>query len=96
MTALHYRQFLADSTTEAGPDHGLSGDEMYGLYVSWCFLRRKNPKPSSKFWTAMQGLGVQDHGVQDHGRPHRVSCPGLRMTGPAAADYILASRPSLY
>ncbi|HSU46884.1 MAG TPA: hypothetical protein VLJ40_08235 [Arthrobacter sp.] len=60
----------------------LDPDRLYGLYTSWCFINQQQPGPESSFWEAMK---------------HRISPRrnGLRMKGPAAADYILASYPGL-
>ena len=94
MTTTNFGRFLSDciaADPSGDQDRGLAEDEMYGLYVSWCTLSRQAPEPCGKFWTAMSGLG--------HTERHRIDShyvrPGLRMTGPAAVDYILASRPSL-
>lgn len=49
-----------------------------GLYTSWCQVTRNPPRTERSFWTAMKNrLGT--------------GSIGLCMTGPAAADYILAS-----
>ena len=89
---LKYTRFLADSiTVEPDDDAGLTEDEMYGLYVSWCLLNRLNPGASGVFWAAMAQRG-HDQRRLDAGCYFR---PGLAMTGPAALDYILASQPSL-
>ena len=91
MTASPYSLFLADSIAPAEPDQGLTGDELYGVYTSWCLLRRELPASSTAFWAAMR-----EGGMPDRCRiARRAIRPGLRMTGPAAADYILSSQPSL-
>lgn len=59
----------------------MGSDCLYGLYTSWCLLHRINPAAEITFRAAMQRCGVDR-------RQRR-----LRMTGPAAADYILASYP---
>lgn len=92
MTTMNYGHFLSDCiAVDPGEDQELAEDEMYGLYVSWCALRQQPAESSRKFWTAMSSLG--------HTERHRIDSryvrPGLRMTGPAAVDYILSSRPSL-
>ena len=92
MTDSEYTRFLADCiTVEPGDDSGLTEDEMYGVYVSWCILNRINPRMPAVFWTAM-ARGGHDQRRLEAGRYFR---PGLRMTGPAAVDYILSSQPSL-
>lgn len=45
MTASPFSQFLADSIATAEPGQGLTDDELYGVYTSWCLLRRKLPAP---------------------------------------------------
>lgn len=72
-------------------DQGLTDDEIYGLYLSWCILQRQDPSSCKAFRAAMSGLGFQER--RRIGR--RYIRPGLRMTGPAALDYILANRPNL-
>ncbi|MFE8886968.1 hypothetical protein ACFYLX_14090 [Pseudarthrobacter enclensis] len=61
---------------------GLSRDRLYGLYTSWCFINEQHPGPEPQFWAAMK---------------HRINPKhnSLRMKGPAAADYIIASYPGL-
>lgn len=86
MTASPYSLFLADSITSAGPGQGLTGDELYGVYTSWCLLRRELPASPPAFWAAMR-----EEGLPARCRiARRVIRPGL-----AAADYILASQSSL-
>ncbi|MCY1199391.1 hypothetical protein D9M72_107930 [compost metagenome] len=91
MTASPYSLFLADSIARGAPGQGLTDDELYGVYTSWCLLRRELPASSSIFWAAMR-----EGGIPRRCRIARqIIRPGLRMTGPAALDYILASQPSL-
>ena len=92
MTTTDYARFLSACVC-ADPDleEGLADDEMYGLYISWCILQCERPEPSKAFWTAMRDLGIRDH----RRAPRGFIRPGLRMTGPAAVDYILARRPVL-
>ncbi len=56
-------------------------ESFYGLYISWCLLHKINPIPDTEFRVAMRRRRIDVH--------HS----GLAMTGPAAADYILATRP---
>lgn len=83
MADSQYDQFLQDATTsDPGSEFTLTPDALYGLYTSWCYLTLQEPRPERVFWTAMRrriGPGVN----------------GLRMKGPAAADYILSSYPAL-
>jgi hypothetical protein len=76
---------------EPGKQSGLREDEMYGVYLSWCFLNAEKPCSDRSLWAAMS--------QQAHLEPQRAAgqrvWPGLSMTGPAAVDYILSSQPSL-
>ncbi|MDQ0867599.1 hypothetical protein QFZ70_000072 [Arthrobacter sp. V1I9] len=75
--------FLQEAThLDQASDHSLSGDRLYGLYTSWCFINQQAPGMEAAFWAGMK---------------HRISPShnGLRMKGPAAADYILASCPGI-
>lgn len=92
MTTTDYSRFLAACVcTDPDLDEGLAEDELYGVYISWCLLQGQRPEPSKTFWTAMRDLGIRDHRRASGGFIR----PGLRMTGPAAVDYILARRPVL-
>lgn len=84
MAVSHFDRFLNEATAP-DQDGGLSlrKDQLYGLYTSWCLLNQSTPVPGSAFWSAMR-----DHRI-------RSSDSGLRMRGPAAADYILATYPAL-
>lgn len=85
MADMQFDQFLEEATitTDDQSDATLGRDCLYGLYTSWCFLHQSVPQPEDAFWSAMRKKHVQ---------PGR---KGLRMKGPAAADYILASYPGL-
>lgn len=84
MANSQYDQFLQEATTvDPESDSALGRDPLYGLYTSWCFLHQTPPRPEDVFWAAMK---------KKHIRPGHC---GLRMKGPAAADYILASYPGL-
>jgi len=83
MAATHFEQFLSDATVpDPDTDCPLGPDCLYGLYTSWCFLNGTKPEPDSAFRAAMHRCGVDVHASR------------LRMKGPAAADYILASYPA--
>jgi len=87
-----YARFVQDCIAADGADdHGLTEDQMYGLYLSWCMLQGQQPAPCESFQAAMSNLGLR---ARRHTN-HRYIRPGLRMTGPAAIDYILATRSSL-
>ncbi|MGM7777703.1 hypothetical protein ACSVHC_17035 [Arthrobacter sp. KNU-44] len=83
--SIQFDQFLEEATiiTNDRSDSPLGRDRFYGLYTSWCLLQQSVPQPESAFLAAMRTKGIHPAGN------------GLRMTGPAAADYILASCPAL-
>ncbi|WP_346926847.1 hypothetical protein [uncultured Arthrobacter sp.] len=84
MANSQYDKFLQEATTpDPASDHALGRSRLYGLYISWCFLHQAAPRPEEAFWAAMKKKQIH---------PKRT---GLRMKGPAAADYILASYPGL-
>ena len=84
MADSQYDQFLQAATTpDPACDRALGRNRLYGLYTSWWFLSQAAPGPEDAFWTAMKKKQIH---------PNRT---GLRMKGPAAADYILASSPEL-
>lgn len=92
MSIPDYSRFLSECITYDPERHaGLRGDEMYGVYISWCLLNSGDPGSSTAFWAATkrQGYGPRLR------RAGRYIWPGLAMTGPAAVDYILSNRPSL-
>ena len=75
--------FLHEATyADHASESSLDSDRLYGLYTSWCFVNEQPTGNESSFWAAMK---------------HKVSVRhnGLRMKGPAAADYILSSYPRL-
>ncbi|WP_258805058.1 hypothetical protein [Pseudarthrobacter sp. NS4] len=90
MSVMNYSRFLSECIVPApGRQPGLPEDELYGVYVSWCFLNREQPGPDGALSAAMEQLGHTRRG----GSSSRY--PGLAVTGPAALDYILSSQPSL-
>lgn len=81
MSVPGYSRFLSECITHDPERHtGLRGDELYGVYISWCLLNREEPGSSTAFWVATKRQG--------YGARHRLSgrsiWPGLAMTGPAA------------
>jgi len=82
MAQSQFDQFLSEATyQDPGTGATLGRDAFYGLYTSWCNVSQKAPQTEHVFWDAMTKLvGPGDQ---------------LRMTGPAAADYILASYPAV-
>ncbi|MET1085921.1 MAG: hypothetical protein ABWY04_02175 [Arthrobacter sp.] len=78
MAQTHFDQFLNEATYKDQEAHStLDGDPFYGLYTSWCYVSGNSPEPEHIFWEAIRRRVDPRH--------------RLRMKGPAAADYILAS-----
>lgn len=89
MTTPQLGSFLKDCIISRDtPDEGLTTDEMYGLYVSWCTLASRVPANDRDFRAALAARNIHPH---RHG--HHSMYPGLSMTGPAATDYIVSSAP---
>ncbi|MDQ0867847.1 hypothetical protein QFZ70_000320 [Arthrobacter sp. V1I9] len=92
METSEYTRFIKDCiAADTAKETGLTEDQLYGVYLSWCGLHRQPPTTCESFSTEMANLGLSAR-RQDN---HRTIWPGLRMTGPAALDYILTSQPSL-
>ena len=82
MAHSQFDQFLQEATFhDPEYDRALDDDSFYGLYTSWCYVSSTAPQAEDVFWAAMRQ------------RTDPGQC--LRMKGPAAADYILASYPGL-
>ncbi|SDT58308.1 hypothetical protein SAMN04489743_3738 [Pseudarthrobacter equi] len=82
MAYSQFDHFLQEATyRDQESESTLDGDSLYGLYTSWCSLSSSAPRTEHSFWAAMR-LRVGPG-------------QGLRMKGPAAADYILTSYPAL-
>ncbi|GAB2736282.1 hypothetical protein ACX801_12710 [Arthrobacter bambusae] len=89
MTPPQISQFLQDCIIKDDTnDSGLDADVFYGLYISWCSLHRKIPLPDHAFRTALRLAGFVK---EKDGKGKKGVFQGLRMTGPAAVDYILNS-----
>jgi hypothetical protein len=82
MAHSQFDQFLSEATyPDLESDTTLNRDSFYGLYTSWCSLSGHAPQSEHAFWAAIR---------------QRVSPgQGLKMKGPAAADYILSSYPAV-
>ena len=82
MTKTPLDDFLTESIARNPDNDGLSTEELYGLYLSWCGLRGSEPVGGTAFRAGLRAAGI---------RPSRRSglCPGLAMAGPAACDYIV-------
>jgi hypothetical protein len=84
MPATHFEEFIAEAVVpDREPGLGLGRDELYGLYTSWCLLHKAQLQPPEALWEALL-----EHGINPDSN-------NLSMTGPAAADYIVASAPDL-
>jgi len=84
MPTSHISVFLQEATVPDSSENPLSPDCLYGLYTSWCLLHRVTPLEDLHFRDVLRKQGV------DPGNVRR------RITGPAAADYILASYPASF
>jgi hypothetical protein len=90
MTLPQLDRFLQDCIViNEATDEGLTTDEMYGLYVSWCSLSGLPPAGDRDFRRALA-----TNGIHPHRQGHHVVYPGMSMTGPAASDYIITSVPN--
>lgn len=81
----HFDTFITEAIKEEGPtEAGLSPDELYGLYTSWCLLNNEPLQPTDALWRSLEVRGISP-------TANRL---GMKK-GPAAADYIVASAPNL-
>ena len=49
-----YARFIEDSIAfDEADEYGLTDDEMYGLYLSWCQIQQQSPSAGRTFWSAM-------------------------------------------
>lgn len=82
MTKTPLDDFLTECIARNPDNDGLTTEELYGLYLSWCGLRGSEPIGGTAFKAGLRAAGI---------RPSRRSglCPGLAMAGPAACDYIV-------
>jgi hypothetical protein len=75
-------EFVNDCIARNQDADGLTQEELYGLYLSWCSLRGCTPAPARTFRAGLRAANIQPQ--------HRGGlCTGLMMTGPAARDYIV-------
>ena len=81
MTKTPLEDFLTECVA-ADPDGGLSVEELYGLYLSWCGLEGVAPVGGRAFIAGLRAANVR---IENRGR----RCPGLRMTGSAACEYLV-------
>ncbi|MFM9432186.1 hypothetical protein [Arthrobacter sp. MP_2.3] len=82
MTKTTLEDFLHECLAPDPDGDGLGVEELYGLYLSWCGLERSAPIGGRAF---KAGLRAADVRLERRGS----RCPGLRMTGPAACDYLI-------
>ncbi len=82
MTKTRLDDFLSECVVRDPDNDGLRGEELYGLYLSWCGLRGSEPVRGRAFRAGLRAAGI---------RPSRRSglCPGVAMAGPAVCDYIV-------
>ena len=74
--------FLTECVARDPEGDGLSMAELYGLYLSWCVLEGSTPVGDKTF-----RAGLREANIRPAHRGGR--CPGLRMAGPAACDYLV-------
>ena len=91
MESRDYARFVQDCLADTLEEQTLTEDQVFGVYLSWCSLLAQAPGPCESFWAAMAELGLHER----YGNNRGVMRLGLRMTGPAALNYILASQPNL-
>ena len=82
MTKTPLEDFLNECVTADPDGDGLSVEELYGLYLSWCGLEGVAPVGGRAFRAGLREANVP---IEHRGR----RCPDLRMTGPAACDYLI-------
>jgi hypothetical protein len=75
-------EFAKDCIARNQDADGLTQEELYGLYLSWCALRGSTPARARTFRAGLRAANIQPK--------HRGGLyTGLTMTGPAARDYIV-------
>lgn len=84
MSKVPLDNFLDECVCRNSGGEGLSFEELYGLYVSWCGLQASEPMTARLFRASLRAAGIAPE--------HRGGlCPDLVMVGPAACDYIVRS-----
>ncbi|GAA5197731.1 hypothetical protein GCM10023346_33200 [Arthrobacter gyeryongensis] len=84
MTKVPLDNFLNECVSRNSGEGGLSFEELYGLYVSWCGLKASEPVRARTFRASLRAAGIAPG--------HRGElCEDLVMIGPAACDYIVHS-----
>jgi hypothetical protein len=74
--------FVNECNCDGSGWDGLSMDELYGLYLSWCGLKGFKRVRDRAFRAAVRAANIRPA----HCGSRR---PGLMMSGPAARDYLL-------
>jgi hypothetical protein len=82
MTKTRLEDFLHECVAPDPDGDGLSMDELYGLYLSWCGLEGFAPVGGRAFRASLRAANVR---TERRGS----RCPDLRMAGPAACDYLV-------
>lgn len=82
MTKTPLEDFLTECVAADPVGDGLSVEELYGLYLSWCGIEGVAPVGGRAFRAGLRAANVP---IEHRGR----RCPDLRMTGPAACDYLI-------
>ncbi|GAA3314559.1 hypothetical protein GCM10017710_21580 [Arthrobacter ramosus] len=84
MTKVPLDNFLNECVSRNSGEDGLSFEELYGLYISWCGLKAAEPVRARTFRASLRAAGIAPG--------HRGElCEDLVMIGPAACDYIIHS-----
>lgn len=74
--------FLAECVIRDPDGTGLSLDELYGLYLSWCSIAGSTPVRERTFRAGLRAAGIRP--IRRGGQ-----CPGLMMAGRSACDYLV-------
>ena len=94
--AMHFEAFVREAVSEApGSDHGLSCDELFGLYTSWCLLSGRQLLPEQALWRALKRQGIaprQKQAGNDWPRGERLHCRERTGLEPRSSTSALAHR----
>ena len=82
MTKTPLNDFLNECLAPDPDGNGLSMEELCGVYLSWCGLTGFAPVGGKAFRPGLSAANVRTEHLGS-------KCPGLRMTGPAACDYLV-------
>lgn len=81
----HLQDFLQDCTTATADGSLTSLDEIEGLYVYWCSLRKEDALPTEAVLDELRLRGLET--VQRSGAEY---VEGLLLTGPVMTGFILS------